>query len=232
MGNIIKLDNGSTIQVRTGVLAGIGPQGPRGLIGPAGPQGEQGPQGEVGATGSITAYASRFVAAVQALSAAAETNVAFATVSYDDIGVQQSTTSFVAPEGGDYWFACTLFVTDYGTAGRLVAYIVSSTDGRVAGNQITLGSGWASGVPTPIGVGYLARAVEGETFSIKVISDAADTAISVSGVLSVTRVGPGPEGPQGPTGPQGPVGPEGPTGPTGADGDAGSGYATYGDILP
>lgn len=233
MGNIIKLDNGSTIQVRTGVLAGVGPEGPRGLVGPAGLTGDPGPVGPVGPAGQITQFASRFITGVQSVSASAETAVAFATVSYDDIGVQLSTTSFSAPEGGDYLFDCTLFLTDYGTTGRLIAFIVSSVDGRVGGGQLTLGTGWSGSFVTPLHVGYLARAAVGETFQVKIVADSADTNITVAAgsVLSVTRIGPGAIGPTGPVGPTGPPGPDGPTGPEGDDGDAGSGYSTYADIL-
>ncbi len=232
MGNVIKLDNGSTIQVRTGVLAGVGPEGPRGLLGPTGLTGPQGPKGEVGPAGSITQWASRFVAATQALDASSEVLVSFATVAYDDIGVGLSTTTFQAVEGGDYLFSPTLFLSDFGTNGRITAYIVSSLNGRVGGQVLTLTSSWGSSV-TPLSFSYLARATDGETFQIKLKADSSDTSITVSGGsnLSVTRIGPGPVGPTGPTGPQGPIGPTGPAGPEGDDGDANSGFSTYGDLL-
>lgn len=233
MGNIIKLDNGSTIQVRTGVLAGVGPEGPRGVVGPPGPDGGQGPQGVPGPTGQITQWASRFITGTQSINLATETAIGFGTVSYDDIGAAQSTTTYKAVETGDYLFTVTFWLADYGTTGRIVCSIVSSIDGRVGGNQLTLGSGWNSGVVTPLHVNYLARAVENETFQVKLIADASDTNITVSAgsTLSITRIGPGPEGEPGPTGADGPIGPEGPEGPQGEAGSSGTGYATYEDLI-
>ena len=59
MANVVRLVNGGTIQVKTGVLQGVGPQGPRGYVGPQGPQGEQGPVGEQGQIGQILQQATR-----------------------------------------------------------------------------------------------------------------------------------------------------------------------------
>ena len=235
MGNVIRLTNGSTVMVRTGILAGVGPQGPRGLVGPQGPDGAQGPKGDTGPPGSITQYASRFYTSTQSLSASTETPVAFASVGYDDMGVQLNTTTWGAPEGaaGDYLYDATLFLADYGTNGRIIAYIVSNMNGRMGGAQITLGT-WNTALQTPLHVSYLARATEFETFQIKLIADSTDTTITVTAnsVLSITKCGPGPQGPPGPTGPAGSTGPAGATGATGPAGSAGSGYATYDDLLP
>ena len=53
MANVIRLVNGGSIQVRTGVIQGVGPQGPRGVQGNQGIDGDQGPQGEPGPIGQI-----------------------------------------------------------------------------------------------------------------------------------------------------------------------------------
>jgi len=59
---VVRVGNGGTLTVRTGVIRGAGPIGPPGPLGPAGPQGDpgipggppgpQGPQGPTGAPGS------------------------------------------------------------------------------------------------------------------------------------------------------------------------------------
>ena len=59
MSNVIRMVNGGTIQVRTGVMAGVGPQGQRGLIGPPGIDGPQGPDGPEGPIGQILQKQSR-----------------------------------------------------------------------------------------------------------------------------------------------------------------------------
>ena len=56
MVNVIRLNNGGSIQVRTGVLQGVGPVGPPGVAGPQGPEGVPGPQGETGPVGAIMQY--------------------------------------------------------------------------------------------------------------------------------------------------------------------------------
>lgn len=51
---IIRLTNGGAIQVRTGVLQGVGPVGPAGPTGPTGPAGPTGATGPAGADGEVS----------------------------------------------------------------------------------------------------------------------------------------------------------------------------------
>jgi hypothetical protein len=53
--DIVRLASGDTVQVRAGLVAGVGPAGP---IGPVGPQGEMGSQGVPGQPGQTNLFAS------------------------------------------------------------------------------------------------------------------------------------------------------------------------------
>src|SRR4051794_25771678 len=95
MSNVIKLVNGGTIQVRTGVMAGVGPAGQRGLVGPAGPDGPQGPVGPEGPIGQILQIASRAtISSAQTVLQDVDSLVSFATVAYDEMSCFLSTTNF------------------------------------------------------------------------------------------------------------------------------------------
>ena len=54
----VRLASGGTLQVRTGVLRGAGPQGPVGPVGPQGPTGATGPTGPAGSVGDASSTAS------------------------------------------------------------------------------------------------------------------------------------------------------------------------------
>ena len=95
MANVVRLNNGGVIQVRTGVLQGIGPIGPRGLVGPAGPQGETGPQGDTGPMGGISQYLSKAkVSATTGLAPDVNTLLAFSTVVVDELSAFKTSTAF------------------------------------------------------------------------------------------------------------------------------------------
>src|SRR4051812_37067117 len=103
MSNVIRLVNGGTIQVRTGVLAGIGPSGPRGLIGETGPDGPQGPVGETGAMGQILQVQTKaVVSGTTTLNPDTDTLIAFGSVSYDDLSAATSSTNFTLHDAADY----------------------------------------------------------------------------------------------------------------------------------
>jgi hypothetical protein len=103
MSNIIRLTNGGTLQIRTGVLQGVGPQGPRGLVGPPGQQGEQGPTGETGAMGAILQMQMRTtVSGTTTVNADTDTLIAFGAVSYDDLSAHASSTNMQLADIGDY----------------------------------------------------------------------------------------------------------------------------------
>src|SRR5262245_66181364 len=88
MTNAVRLVNGGSIQVRTGLIQGIGPQGPMGLTGADGPQGPQGPQGDPGPGGTVTQLQARCsISTTNPLAAPTHTQLPFRPVAYDDMDV-------------------------------------------------------------------------------------------------------------------------------------------------
>jgi hypothetical protein len=231
MPSVIRLTNGGSIQVRTGVLAGIGPEGPRGLVGPPGPDGNQGPEGPPGPIGQILQVQSRaVVSAPTVVLPDVDTLVAFGSVNYDDIGVFQSSTSFILPEVGDYLFT---------------AYVGFDLPGNAADSQRELWfTSTTNGVLMRTSVAAVGTGVTFVSLSCPFRTTGANEQIRcyarsgddvqlniTSGALVVNRIGSGPQGAIGPVGPAGPVGPVGPPGPQGPVGNSSSGYATYNDLL-
>lgn len=224
MSNVVRLTNGGAIQVRTGVIQGIGAQGPRGVAGPQGIDGAQGPVGEVGPQGQILKMQARTsVSTNNPIAAATDTLVNFGSVGYDDMQ-GFSNTAFTFPADGDYMLSCWLRFDDAAATVRELWFTVASTTiartSRMAG----------TGAPFYVDLAFPYRALTGEVANVLVRSGSA-TGISL-GSWSVTRVGSGPPGEAGPVGPQGPVGATGAQGPTGAPGAANSGFTKYADLLP
>lgn len=218
MGNIIRLVNGGKLQVRTGVLAGVGPEGPTGPPGAQGLQGDQGVQGEPGPIGQILQVQTLTrVSGTTAVSADADTVVAFGTVAHDDLGIATNSTTYTTTQAGDYlfsvWVGCD--------AEEIFDLWVYST----TNNQTVVRSQFTGDYGA---VSYAYRCALNEQFKVYVRSTT--TANVTSGALSITRTGSGPQGAQGPAGPQGTSGPQGLTGPTGPPGNASGGFATYGDL--
>jgi hypothetical protein len=228
MANVIRMVNGGTIQVRTGVLAGIGPQGPRGLIGPPGIDGPQGPDGPEGPIGQILQKQSRAnVSGTVTILSAADTLLPFATVAYDDLSCFASTTNIVLGQIGDYQINVWVGVNASSAACFHDIWIQSVTNGLVARS---------STYARVDGVTYcelshpLRSTIANEVVNCYIrTSDPASTGITL-GAIGVTRTGSGSIGPVGPAGPVGPPGPVGPTGPIGPTGSASGGFATYDDL--
>jgi hypothetical protein len=138
MANVIRMVNGGTIQVRTGVLAGIGPQGQRGLIGPPGIDGPQGPDGPEGPIGQILQKQSRAnVSGTVSILSLADTLLPFATVAYDDLSCFSSdsggsTTNFVMRDIGDYQINLWVGVNSSSASCYHDIWIQSVTNGLVA----------------------------------------------------------------------------------------------------
>jgi hypothetical protein len=225
MSNVVRLVNGGAIQVRTGVLQGIGPQGPTGVAGPQGIDGPQGPVGEQGEMGQILQLMGKTtVGTNNPIAATTDTTMAFGSVSYDDLSCFTSTSNITLTAAGDYLLSCWLRFDDAAAGSRELWFatggvtIVRSTRQSVPG------------APFYIDLAYPYRAVGGEVVNVFVRAGAA-TAISL-GALNVTRVGSGPPGPVGLTGPQGSIGATGAAGPPGPSGTANSGFTKYGDLLP
>jgi hypothetical protein len=220
MSNVVRLTNGTRIQVRTGVLAGVGPEGPLGPVGPAGPDGPAGPPGPPGPIGQILQVQSQArVSGPTAASSGGDTNIAFASVTHDDPGNATSSTVFTAQASGDYLFTAWVGLN---TTASFDLYIQSSDDNTIVVRSSFTGLYGA--------LSYAYRALSGEQFRVY-INPNANVSVS-SGAFSMTRVGSGPVGPQGPAGPTGPQGPAGPQGPQGPQGSASGGFATYEDLLP
>ena len=228
MTNVIRMVNGGTIQVRTGVLAGIGPQGPRGLIGPPGIDGPSGPDGPEGPIGQILQRQSHAnVSGTVSILSLADTLLPFATVGYDDLSCFASTTNIVLAQTGDYQINLWVGVNASSAAAYHDIWIQSVTNGLVAR------------VSTPARVDAvtycslshpLRSTIANEVINCYIrTSDPVSTAITLGGI-GVTRTGSGPEGPVGPVGPVGPPGPVGPAGPIGPTGSASGGFATYDDL--
>lgn len=231
MSNVVRLVSGGTIQVRTGVLQGIGPQGPRGQVGPEGPEGPQGPLGETGPMGQILQLQARTaVSGTTTVNAATDTTVSFGSVAYDDLSCFTSSTNITLADVGDYLFSVYVKFNLGSNAGNGIRdlWVVSTTQGTIA-RTTQVADGTAA---TYVNLTYPVRtAISNEVFNVKVRSGDDVSVTITEGALTVTRIGSGPAGPQGPTGPTGPVGATGATGPTGPAGSAGSGFATYADLL-
>lgn len=225
MSNVIRLVNGGTIQVRTGVIQGIGPQGPRGLAGPQGPDGPTGPQGEQGPQGSILASQGRTaVGSNNPITANTDTVMAFGSVTYDDLSCFTSSSNITLIAAGDYQLSVWLRFDD-ATAGFRDVWFVSSSVIQARSTRYVI-----AGAAAYCDLSFCVRATAGQVFSVQARSGAA-TGIS-AGALTVTRMGSGPVGGPGPTGPQGPQGATGAAGPTGPSGSSNSGYSTYALLLP
>lgn len=230
MVNVIRLNNGGVIQVRTGVLQGIGPIGPRGVAGPEGLQGPEGPQGETGPMGAIAQYYSKArVSTPVSLSPDVDTLVGFGTVDADDLNAFASSTNISPPDPGDYQISCWVrfdLPANAGDGARSL-WLVSSVAGTLVRTQ---GVGVADDT-TYATLSWPHRTISGEVINVYArVGD--DLAVGINeGAVALTRIGSGPKGDVGPQGPAGPVGPAGPAGPKGDSGSAGGGYSTYGDLL-
>lgn len=230
MSNVVRLVSGGTIQVRTGILQGVGPQGPTGPAGSTGPEGPQGPQGETGPPGAITQFSSKFtVATTQSINIDTDTLVSMANVVYDDHSAHTSSTNFTLPSIGDYMFNAWVRFDLPASAGDglRALWLQSTTNGLVGRTQHLAVVDDA----TYVNLAVLHRTtVSNEVFNLYCRNGDNDTCGLSAGALTITRVGSGAQGPVGPAGPQGPVGPTGAQGPQGPTGSGSGPFATYGDV--
>jgi hypothetical protein len=226
MSNVVRLVNGGSIQVRTGVMQGIGPQGPAGPAGPQGIQGEQGPVGDVGPMGQILQSMGRStVAAGFPVAANTDTTVAFGSVSYDDLSCFTSTTNITLTTPGDYNLSVWVRFDDAAAGLREIWLTVAGATLARSSRSSTPGQPFFCDLAHPY------RAVGGDVVNVWARSTQASNI--GQGAVSVNRIGSGPAGPVGPVGPQGVQGAVGPAGPQGAGGNAAtSGFTTYTQLLP
>jgi hypothetical protein len=224
MANVVRLVSGGSIQVRTGVIQGIGPQGPRGVSGSQGIDGAQGPVGETGPMGQILQLSARTtVSTNNPIAATTDTVVNFGFITHDDMQ-SFSNTAFTFPADGDYLLSAWLrFDAAAATVRELWFAVGAATLARTSRMAGT-------GAPFYVDLSFPYRALTGQVANVLVRSGSA-TGIS-EGSWAVTRVGSGPPGIQGPQGIQGPVGATGAQGPQGTPGSANSGFTKYSDMLP
>lgn len=226
MANVVRLVNGGSIQVRTGVVQGIGPQGPRGVTGPQGPQGEQGPMGEVGPMGQILEMGSKTaVGTNNPITANTDTLIAFGAVAYNEIGCIQDSTTLRFDDPGLFMLNVYLRFDDAAATVREVWF-------RTGGGDTIARKSAMAGVGAPFYVDLAAqfKALGGETVNVMARSGSA-TAVGIGGgTVAITRIGSGPKGVKGDQGIQGLQGPIGPNGAAGPPGSASSGFATYDDL--
>lgn len=222
MPNIVRLVSGGTIQVRTGALQGIGPQGPRGVAGPQGMDGPQGPVGEQGPIGQILQKQARArVSTNQAVVASTDTLITFGSVDYDQMSVMYGSNLLLPPN--DYLLSAFVRFDDAAATAREV-WFQSALGGLIARRSAMAGFGapWYMDLSFPWKV---APDGGGDTVNFYVRSGTT-TAISL-GTLTVEVIGSGPKGDPGPAGPQGNQGIQGIQGIQGPPGNANSGFTTY-----
>ena len=226
MANSVKLMNGSTVQVRTGVIQGIGPIGPRGPAGETGPPGDQGQTGLTGPPGQIVAQMTRGdVTTSNPIAANTDTVISFNTRMQDDLRSFQSNTAMLLRDPGDYMFSCWLRFDDAAAGLRDLWFLVGSTIMARASRTSATGSPFYANLSHPY------RSLAGnETVTVLARASAA-TAIAV-GSVTINRIGSGPQGVPGPPGVQGEIGATGGQGPKGDPGSASTGFSTYALLLP
>jgi hypothetical protein len=223
MANTIRVVNGTTIQVRTGVLQGIGPQGPRGQQGLPGPDGPQGQQGETGPMGQILALGSRMdMTTTNPLAANTDTVISFGPSVYDGLSAFSSQSNILLSNAGDYLLGTWLqFGAGPATTSLREVWFRNGSGLIIARTGITA----PGGVTVPLTLTFPWRTAGGET--INVLARTADACTVSTGAMTVNRVGSGPPGVAGPQGPQGNIGPTGAKGDTGGAGSATTGFTTY-----
>lgn len=222
---VVRLTTGDVIQVRTGVIQGIGPQGPTGPTGPIGITGPDGAQGVPGPAGSILNYSTWVNSNSVALAATSVTNnvmttysvMSFANVDHDDLSAVKSVSNFQFVPGADYGGQVTIrfykqaSVNGTGTRGVRVVYANTViNEAEQAACVLT---------NTTLTVPFAFRCTSGTDMLQIMLAQTDTVSLVVNGGLWVSETGPGPAGPQGAQGIQGSVGaigPQGPIGPAGA----------------
>lgn len=228
MANVIRLLNGGSLQVRTGVLAGVGPAGPKGVTGDTGPQGIQGPTGDTGPMGQILQVQSKAnISAATALTQNTQAKISFGTVAYDDMSACTSAVNFTLTELGDYLIQAWVEFENGSGSGTRRLLVTHDTNGTIWQTSVAAAATGSTylDIACPLRV-----ALTGEVVHIEAVSSDGTGLNVAAGSIVITRVGSGPKGDTGPQGPAGPVGATGATGPAGPTGAAGTGYLTYDDL--
>lgn len=225
---VLKISSGEVIQVRTGVIQGIGPQGP---IGPSGGQGEAGPQGPQGVPGP-QGQVSEFSLEANALSTSIASDLTgtlatFSSVVRDEVlGVVSGTTFQLAP-GAWQGMVYITFSKQSGVNATGSRRVSATYKGNwVASLCIAAAPTYPSGLTLPFSV-LSTSSTDQIQFTVQ--QDEGVT-LQYNGRLWISRTGPGPQGVAGPQGSLGPIGPPGPQGPTGPAGTIGTNNTTFAAI--
>lgn len=230
--NVVRMSGGSTITVRTGTLAGIGPVGPMGPSGAVGPRGEQGAQGVPGPPGSVLDQITHLRKNDEAILKGANTPT-FGIVR-DELAVYHS-GSLIQLQAGIFYISISINIKSLTSVSSVfkVSYV---HDGSIAfqntfnaaNDNIALylpasftATGMVDTRDNPDKQGYFTVYHHSETESPTCLADVD---------YKIVRIGAGPIGPAGPAGPVGPVGPAGPRGPIGPAGSLIGSNTTYADI--
>lgn len=216
MSSVRRITSGSTIQIRTGTISGIGPTGPTGPAGPPGPMGPDGRQGEQGEVGFVDdACTIASAGSPQAVAGDSQVLVMFSSVELDDLATVTSATSFL-PREGNYYVGVYIRLEHTGEPPQGYRQVellaggitIAATSSWMNPNELFADFNVATGVRTTGSQSIQVRVTNGDSESI-VISSAR---------IWISPHGPGMPGPVGPRGPIGPVGPRGVAGPTGPAG--------------
>lgn len=215
MSSSTRLSNGGTLIIRTGVLQGVGPQGPRGATGPEGPSGPPGPQGEQGPTGYIEQVTFEATATGTSVATSNDTLVSYDSVTTDDFSAAQSLTNF-EPGIGDYHVTAYIKFSKQSEINASGSRIVRLLKENVVQAAITVSA--VPTIPTEVTLTAGVHLTDDlDTLQIQVWHNEGVT-LQVTGRLFFTKVGPGQRGLTGPEGPKGDIGPQGPEGPQGPAG--------------
>lgn len=226
MANSVKLMNGASIQVRTGVIQGIGPIGPRGPSGQTGPPGDQGQTGLTGPPGQIVAQMTRGdVTTSNPIAANTDTVISFNTRMADDMRAFQDNSNMLLRDPGDYLICCWLRFDDAAAGLRDIWFLTAGTIIARSSRTSVTGSPFYANLSHPY------RSVLGNE-TVNVLARAGAATAIAAGSVTINRVGSGPKGDPGPPGVQGSIGANGAQGPKGDPGSASTGFATYQLLLP
>ena len=216
MSSVRRITSGSTIQIRTGAIAGIGPSGPTGPTGPEGPSGPVGPQGERGEVGYVSqACTIATIASNQTIAGETSTIVQFDTTVVDDLATVISATTFLPTEGVYYVGAWASLANTGATPSGLRRLELLQAGQVVAASSVWVNSNMLT-VDLNVATGVMVDGVD--NLQLRIYSGDDEACVLSSARMWISPHGPGMRGPAGPAGPIGEVGPRGVAGPTGPAG--------------
>jgi len=227
--NVVRLVNGGSIQVKTGVIQGIGPIGPMGLTGQDGPQGPAGAQGDPGPMGQILQSASMtIINTSNAISANTDTQLTWGSNPYDDLGCFSGNNCTLS-QIGDYNLSVWVAFADAAAGSREIWMSWASNTNLLA--RCTRQS--VAGAPFYVDLSFVMRVgplINLPPLQLNVYARSSQaTSISV-GSWSAARLGSGPMGLQGVQGPKGDQGIQGLQGNPGTTSAPSTPYANYGAL--